>query len=150
MSTESTIFIPNERAKQMWPDEIPACQIAEGGMIVDAKTVAFAAQEMMHQAYEQLETAKAERDQHFKALQFNREVLSKTAEILGIEDPFLESFAGHVQEFAKRYKWLRDQAFLNSSNCQDDYAEFARKMANCHGDKFDALIDAEMAKEEAQ
>lgn len=38
----------------MWPSEMPACQIVEGGIIVDAKTVAFAAQELMHKVNDQL------------------------------------------------------------------------------------------------
>lgn len=44
-----------ERAKQMWPSEMPSCQIVEGGIIVDAKTVALAAQELMHKVSEQCE-----------------------------------------------------------------------------------------------
>lgn len=49
----STLFVPMERARQMWPSEMPSCQVVEGGIIVDAKTVAFAAQELMHKVYEQ-------------------------------------------------------------------------------------------------
>lgn len=72
----STLFVPTQRAVQMWPLEMPACQIVEGGIIVDAKTVAFAAQEMMHKAYEesaniraQLATTQQERDDLREALQ---------------------------------------------------------------------------------
>jgi len=54
-----TLFVPTERARQMWPNEIPACQIVEGGIIVDAKTVAFAAQELMHKVFEQSQAENA-------------------------------------------------------------------------------------------
>lgn len=49
----STLFVPMDRAVQMWPSEMPSCQIVEGGIVVDAKTVALAAQELMHKVYEQ-------------------------------------------------------------------------------------------------
>jgi len=48
---------------------------------------------------------------------------------------------------AMRYRWLRDRAFVNSPNCEDDFAELARKLANCHGKEFDALIDAAMEEQ---
>lgn len=55
MKSECTLFVPMERAKQMWPSEMPSCQIVEGGIIVNAKTVALAAQELMHLISEQSE-----------------------------------------------------------------------------------------------
>lgn len=51
-SNPRALFVPTERAKQMWPSEMPSCQIVDGGINVNAKTVAFAAQEMMHRAYD--------------------------------------------------------------------------------------------------
>lgn len=65
------------------------------------------AQPAWREMVEQLETKTSERDQHFKALQFNREVLSKTAEILGVQDPFLENFARHVASFVADRDRLR-------------------------------------------
>lgn len=45
---------------------------------------------------------------------------------------------------AMRYRWLRDRAFLNSPNCEEDFVALARKLANRHGKESDALIDAAM------
>lgn len=48
---------------------------------------------------------------------------------------------------AARYEWLRNRAFLNSDNCAMDWANMAAKLAFASGAEFDAIIDAEMAKE---
>lgn len=59
VNENSTMLVPMARAAQMWPNEMPSCQIVDGGILVDAKTVALAAQEMMHTVYEQAEVVRA-------------------------------------------------------------------------------------------
>jgi hypothetical protein len=54
-----------------------------------------------------------------------------------------------TEKNAARYLWLRDHAYLNSSDCEADMVALARKLACMHGESADALIDAEMAKQEA-
>lgn len=46
---------------------------------------------------------------------------------------------------AARYRFLRDRAFLQSPDCRSDFS----RLADCHGDDFDDIVNQEMAKEDA-
>ena len=48
---------------------------------------------------------------------------------------------------AARYRFLRDDAFLDSADCRADYAALGEKLADTHGAESDAIIDKLMSEQ---
>lgn len=60
-----------------------------------------------------------------------------------------EAELARVREDASRWRWLADQAFIGSANCEFDLTQFAAGLAFIHGADADAHIDAAMSKKES-